>query len=108
LIASGETATDAIARGYIPAKLFEYLATSRPILYLGNPADDAATMLARYPGCEVVDRDDPEAIDGALEAAITGAPYERDVDGLSRRAEAQRLARLLDAAASRGESTRSV
>jgi Glycosyl transferase 4-like domain len=107
LIASGHTNADAVAvaRGYIPAKLFEYLATSLPILYLGNAADDAATMLARYPGCHVIQPGDHEGLDAALEAGLAGDVYERRVDGLSRRARARALAAVLDSAASGDWST---
>jgi glycosyltransferase involved in cell wall biosynthesis len=107
LIASGESRANVIARGWIPAKLFEYLATSLPILYLGDPAGDAATMLARYPGCRVIAPDDRDGLDGALQTELAGARYERDVSGLSRRVRAQTLAGVLDAAAFRSRSARS-
>jgi hypothetical protein len=102
LIASGDVRTDEVARGWVPAKLFEYLATPMPILYLGSPADDAALMLARYPGCLVVERDDREALDAALAEGLAGSRYDRDVSDLSRHARARMLAVALDNAASAG------
>ena len=102
LIASGDVRTDVVARGWVPAKLFEYLATPMPILYLGSPADDAALMLARYPGCLVVERDDREALDAALAEGLAGSRYDRDVSDLSRHARARMLAVALDNAASAG------
>jgi hypothetical protein len=108
LIASGEVNADVFARGWVPAKLFEYLATPLPILYLGNPSDDAARMLTGYPGCRVVRRDDHEGLDAALDAELAGTTYERDVTQLSRRARAETLARVLDdaAAARAGDGVR--
>ena len=44
---AGSSGHDVIARGWVPAKIFEYLATDRPIIYLGDPASDAAALLDR-------------------------------------------------------------
>jgi hypothetical protein len=105
LIAGGDTGRDVLARGWVPAKLFEYLATSLPILYVGDRAGDAAKMLARQAGCHVVPRGDAGALDAALEAGLSGGSHQRDVGGLRRRAGAQALANLLDRAVSRTRAT---
>jgi glycosyltransferase involved in cell wall biosynthesis len=108
LIASGDTRGDVLARGTIPAKLFEYLATDRPIVYLGDPTHDAARMLAEHPGCHVLDGADPAAIDRALIAALAvEAVHERDPAGLSRRSRARALAPVLAATLEPASATRS-
>jgi glycosyltransferase involved in cell wall biosynthesis len=96
LFASGAVDNDPIARGWIPAKLFEYLASDLPILYLGDPAGDAAQLLRGQPGCFVIPPSDGDGLTAALEAGLDGTRYSRDVDELSRRAGARKLAGLLD------------
>ena len=98
LIASGFGGDGLIDRGVIPAKLFEYLATDLPILFIGTRGDDGANLLHGQPGCFIVDRSDRNGVDAAIEAALDGARYPRDVDGLSRRARTRDLARVLEAA----------
>lgn len=100
LVAAGGSGRDALARGWIPAKLFEYLATDRPILYLGDPAGDAARLLARQPGCYVVDAANRDDVAGPLRAALEGASSTRDVRDLTRRAGTARLAAVLESIAS--------
>jgi glycosyltransferase involved in cell wall biosynthesis len=99
LFASGPMATDALARGWVPAKLFEYLGTSLPILYLGDPAGDAGRMLGEYPGCQVVEPGDRDRVSSALQTGLEGRRYDRDTSSLSRRAVAANLAAVLDRAA---------
>jgi glycosyltransferase involved in cell wall biosynthesis len=98
LVASGLVGNDPIARGCVPAKLFEYLATGLPILYIGDGESDAAALLHAHPGCHVVDPSDVDAVLAALEAGRRGETYERDVESLSRRAGARKLAEILDQA----------
>jgi glycosyltransferase involved in cell wall biosynthesis len=101
LVASGPVGSDPIARGWIPAKLFEYLATGLPILYIGDVASDAAALLHAHPGCRVVDPSDVDAVLAALESVRQGRTYERDVESLNRRAGARKLAEILDQACAR-------
>ena len=96
LVAAGETARTEIARGYIPAKLFEYVASQLPVLYVGDPRDDAATMLAAYPGCYVVHPSDRRGIREAFEQGLCAGTYDRDVSAITRREGARRLAAVLD------------
>jgi hypothetical protein len=96
LVAAGETAGTEIARGYIPAKLFEYVASQLPVLYVGDPRDDAATMLAAYPGCYVVHPSDRQGIREAFAQGLCAGTYDRDVSALTRREGARRLAAVLD------------
>jgi glycosyltransferase involved in cell wall biosynthesis len=104
LFASGPTAGDAGARGWVPAKLFEYLGSGLPILYLGNPAGDAGRMLARYPGCYVVEPADLDGVSRALQAGLEGRRYDRNLSAISRRTVAASLATILDRAAGAGSS----
>jgi glycosyltransferase involved in cell wall biosynthesis len=99
LVASGSTADDPAARGWVPAKLFEYLAIPLPILYIGAEKGDAAALLGEHAGCYVVGRDDLQGVVEALEASLSASPPERSIEDLSRRSRAQRLAQILDDAA---------
>jgi glycosyltransferase involved in cell wall biosynthesis len=96
LFSGGESARDPIARGVVPAKLFEYLATDRPVLYLGDPAGDAATLLSGHAGCWVIKPHDVDAITEAIRQGLVAAAYERDTSHLSRRVKAGVLAAILD------------
>jgi glycosyltransferase involved in cell wall biosynthesis len=102
LIASGFT-DDPMSRGVIPAKLFEYLASGLPILYFGDPADDAARLLDGQPGCYVVEPGDVAGALKALEAGLAPGRYERDAERFSRRNGARRLAEVLDDALTSSE-----
>lgn len=95
LVASGEQHGGVLGRGTIAAKLFEYLGTPRPILYLGNPADDAARMLSAHAGCRVARHSDARAIDAALEDGLAGRSYDREVVDLTRQRGARELASVL-------------
>ena len=99
LFASGERDTGPLGRGTTAAKLFEYLASGRPILYLCDPGADAAAILGRYDGCHVAAFDDEPAVRRAIEAGLDGRSYERDVERFSRRARAAELAAVLDSVA---------
>ena len=96
LIASGPVTNDPVARGVVPAKLFEYLATSLPILYFGDREGDAPDLLLEHPGCYVVAHDDVEGAAVALESSLTAPPPRRRTEELSRRSRAGQLARVLD------------
>jgi glycosyltransferase involved in cell wall biosynthesis len=95
LFASGATTDEITGRGQIPAKLFEYLATDLPILWLGATRGDAAMLLADQPGCYLDERSDERALGEAIRAGVRGDRHARDVDRLSRRARAGLLARIL-------------
>jgi hypothetical protein len=99
LVACGQAGESPAARGWVPAKLFEYLATRSPILYLGERESDAGRLLASQPGCFVAGTGEPEAIDAALRVGLRGEHFARDVSHLTRRAGAERLAGLLHQAA---------
>jgi glycosyltransferase involved in cell wall biosynthesis len=98
LIASGSPVKDPVSRGWIPAKLFEYLGSGLPILYLGDPAGDAGRLLLGQPGCYVVEPTDVSGVRAALEAGLAGQLHDRDTERFSRRARTRALAEVLDQA----------
>jgi glycosyltransferase involved in cell wall biosynthesis len=98
LVASGITGDDPVARGWIPAKLFTYLASSLSVLYLSAPDTDAAALMREQPGCYVVDHHDVEGALRALEGGLMGASHARDTEHLSRATGARLLAEILDRA----------
>jgi glycosyltransferase involved in cell wall biosynthesis len=100
LLACGFAGTDPLSLGVIPAKVFEYLASGLPILYLGNPADDAARLLADQPGCHVAEPGDVVAILAALRTGLESPLEHRDTEQFSRRSRTRQLAEVLDAAGS--------
>jgi glycosyltransferase involved in cell wall biosynthesis len=56
------------AAGMITGKLYEYLASGRPVLALGPEGGDAGALLAETGGGRLVGRDDREAIRREVEA----------------------------------------
>jgi glycosyltransferase involved in cell wall biosynthesis len=85
-------------RGWSSGKMFEYLATDLPIIFVGDRDTDAAHLLEQYAGCYVVDSQDVEGLMAALRGA-RGERHVRDVSSLSRRTLTGKLAALLDEAA---------
>jgi len=56
----------------ISGKLMEYVATGNPILVLGNPAGDAADLLADFKMARVLDRSDEKGIEEFLSFVYHG------------------------------------
>ena len=93
------------AAGILTGKLYEYLASGRPVLALGPPDGDAARLLASVGGGRLVHWDDRAAVEGALADAYAawergeppaGAPADALAD-LARPAQARALADLVRA-----------
>jgi glycosyltransferase involved in cell wall biosynthesis len=90
----------------IPAKLYEYFRSSRPIVALTDPAGDTAAAM-RAAGCDLVaPLDDAAAIASMLPRLVSEVrsrtarlPDARIVSSQSRRARTAALARLLDSVA---------
>lgn len=95
LLVAGPTAEGRLGKGVIAAKVFEYLASGKPIIYVGDPSADAAQMLRGFDGTYIVESGDLSAAVEALVEAPT-ARFERNTDKLSRHALTGRLAALLD------------
>ncbi|MDA8069364.1 MAG: glycosyltransferase [Actinomycetota bacterium] len=105
LVLAGPQDSAGVGRGWIPAKLFEYLSTNLPIIYVGHPDTDAADILRSLPGTHIVRTGDIPAAVEALRT-VRSEVAERDVTHMSRHALAGRLAALLDDVSSSYRSTR--
>lgn len=84
-----------IFRGHVPGKVWEYLATELPVVYVGAPDSDVARLLGREPGVYVISTADITGAVVSLRSAL-GRRHARDGAACSRRARAQMLARLLE------------
>jgi glycosyltransferase involved in cell wall biosynthesis len=103
LLAAGPTRAERTTEeGVIPAKLFEYLATGLPILWVGAAPNDGASLLAGHPGCRILGVGDVDAVAAAIRD-LDGQRYQRDLTGLSRWDRTLALAKLLDGELSAGE-----
>jgi glycosyltransferase involved in cell wall biosynthesis len=87
----------------IPAKLFEYLRTAKPILAVTSHTGDTAAILKQSGGATIVDSTDWQAIYRVLPEflkAVEGRSHSRPqsslVEHYSRKAQAQTLAHLLN------------
>jgi hypothetical protein len=87
----------------IPAKLYEYVRTRRPVLALTDPRGDTASTLRTAGIDTIVDIDDESAIGAGLQSflerlrdATAPTPSPQVVETFSRRARTAELARLLD------------
>lgn len=96
LIASGFHENHPLHRGVIPAKIFEYLGTGLPILYLSPPDTDAARLLSAQPACRVVAAGDTDGVREGLRDLRGQGRVERDIGPLTRQALAGRLAEVLE------------
>jgi glycosyltransferase involved in cell wall biosynthesis len=96
LLLAGPRGSSSALKGQIPAKTFEYLATGRPIVYVGALDVDVAQLLRQHPGCFLVAPDDAAGAERALAAALSGGSYARDITAFTRRSLAGRVAALLD------------
>jgi len=86
-------------RGNIAGKIFECLATRRPILFVGAPDSDAARLLRPFPRVRIVRPGDVAGATAALRAALTEpSPTGGDLAPFTHRALAGRLAQILSAA----------
>ena len=102
LVASGIKGGDAVARGWVPAKLFAYLASGVPLLYVSALDTDAAALMRDQPGCYVVDHDDDDGALRAIEEGLSRPAFTRDTEHLNRVAGARTLAAILDRAVAAG------
>ena len=92
------------ADGMITSKLYEYLASGRPVLGVGPPTGDANALLQRHDAGEIVERSDATRIREVVRAHYTawtrGEPRGgASVEALTehtRRHQAHRMARVLD------------
>ena len=80
----------------MPAKVFAYLASGLPVLYLSAANTDAAALMRGQPGCYVVDHRDVEGALRALGEGLVGPSFARDTEHLSRGTGARLLAEILE------------
>ena len=99
LLASGFPSDSPATAGWVPAKLFEYLGSDRPILFVGERDTDAARLLEGEPGSFVVVPGDVAGTLAALRKGLGIERVERDPNRHSRTRRAAELAAILDAAA---------
>ena len=97
LLVAGPTGEDRAGEGWVPAKLFEYLATGLPIVWVGPAENDGASLLREHAGCSVLPAHDIDGVFAVL-AAIEAERHERDLAGLSRADRTRQLVDLLDRA----------
>ena len=89
------------AEGFLPGKLFEYLATGLPVLGVGPRSGDAASMIGEAGTGAMVDSGDLTGIGTVLREVHAAwrsdykAPDRRNVEHLSRKEITARLARML-------------
>jgi len=100
LLVAGGRDDRPILRGVIPAKIFEYLGSGLPILYVGTKDADPARLLMQFPGCFLIGPGDVDAAQAALQAIETG-PVDRETGPFTWRALTRSLANTLDRVVSR-------
>jgi hypothetical protein len=85
-------------RGHIPAKVFEYLASLRPLLAVADPASDVARLVRPFPQARVVAPGDVAGAALFLRDLPPTPHADRrpPLEAFSSRFLAARLARLLD------------
>jgi glycosyltransferase involved in cell wall biosynthesis len=86
------------AKGNIPGKLFEYMASGKTIIGLGDPEGDAATIINRAQAGKVIDPNNEQEI---IKALINFDPSKRgsdplSIDQFSRRSLSMDLSVILD------------
>jgi len=92
------------AKGMITSKLYEYLASERPVLGIGPPGGDAGTLLRNHDAGDVVAWNDArrarELIHNHYEAWAAGSPTagasRTDLQEHNRRNQSRRMAQILD------------
>jgi glycosyltransferase involved in cell wall biosynthesis len=95
----------------LPGKMYEYLATGRPVLALTHPDGDAGRIIQQVGGGVAISQDDPgqllEVIKRAcVDRSLPTPPLNRDaLASFERPNLAKRLASLLDTVSSRAADT---
>jgi glycosyltransferase involved in cell wall biosynthesis len=87
------------AKGNIPGKLFEYLATGLPVLALGDPQGDSATLLSQAGAGAVLGHGDLKGMQAKLRELYAQAGTQQTLGSLeafSRKTGSKQVAALLD------------
>ena len=96
LLFAGPARALAMDRGQIAAKVFEYLATGLPILYVGDGTLDVVAILRTQPGCHLLEADDGVGIRRVIMQARSEERSERKLERYTREQLTLQLAQLLD------------
>jgi len=96
LLLAGPRQVDPTETGCIAGKVFEYLATGLPILYVGDPRMEVARMLAGQAGCHVIPAGDVDGVERVLRRAPHQGTVARDLAAYGRKALTARLAHIFD------------
>jgi glycosyltransferase involved in cell wall biosynthesis len=99
LLLAGPTKSDPLSDGVVAGKVWEYLATGLPIIYVGDTTCDVARVLEGQDGCALHAPVDVAGITQSL-GRLNGHLFKRDSGSMSRRVRTGQLAQLLDAAVS--------
>jgi glycosyltransferase involved in cell wall biosynthesis len=100
LLAAGMSTDKAIHKGRIPAKLFEYLGSQRPVVLVDDLSGDAAALLRSQEACYVARTTDTVAIREALTSALRfRVAVRRDLQAYDRRFLTSQLASVLNSVA---------
>lgn len=79
----------------VPSKVYEYLATGRPIVYMGAETDAAWQVLADFPGTYRADDEDHAGLFASLRKALgdgrRASVYNRDLTHLTRESQSHLL-----------------
>ena len=89
------------AKGNIPGKLFEYLARGLPVLALGDPQGDSATLLSQAGAGAVLGHGDLKGMQAKLRELYASAGTQQTLGSLeafSRKTGSKQVAALLDKA----------
>jgi glycosyltransferase involved in cell wall biosynthesis len=87
------------AKGNIPGKLFEYLATGLPVLALGDPQGDSATLLSQAGAGAVLEHGDLKGMQAKLRELYASAGTQQTLGSLeafSRKTGSKQVAELLE------------
>ena len=86
------------AKGNIPGKLFEYMATGRPIIALGDPAGDSAEIIKEAQAGKVFRHEAIKDIEAYLEEQVSasGQSEKGKLEQFERKFFTGKLAKLLD------------
>lgn len=93
-----EQARDDPLAGWVPGKVFEYLGTCRPILYVGNEDGEVADLLRREAGTSIVASGQVTNAATALTRLLHSSEEARgrDLSRFTRQQRAAELAQVLD------------
>jgi glycosyltransferase involved in cell wall biosynthesis len=97
------------AKGNIPGKLFEYLATGLPVLALGDPQGDSSKILSQAGAGAVLGHGDLKGMQAKLRELYASAGTQQTLGSLepfSRKTGSRQVAELLDRGCAESQETR--